>query len=232
MRVSVIIPFRTELKFLQDALNSLEAQTCKDFEAVVVCAGSSDQDIEFVKNYQCSFPIQVVVLPEAKGVGHARNKGIEAAKGEYILFLDCDDYLEDIAIEWLLERVQGHDIVMARKKNTRLGRIAFLEKREKARLEGKEEEPENETSEEGEDGTPEQEDHMIPEVHEHDAEWIKCFSDMVRANFNLTGISILGIMMRRQYILDHQIRFREEMYYNTDLTFFTALMKDTDKVIL
>ena len=104
VKISVIIPLKNEVKFLQDCLDSLEDQTCKDFEAIIVCAGSKAEDVEAVKSREVSFPVKVVVMEGDVNVAMARNEGIRNSQGEFVFFLDCDDYLEDIAFEWLLER--------------------------------------------------------------------------------------------------------------------------------
>ena len=135
VKISVIIPLKNEVKFLQDCLDSLEDQTCKDFEAIIVCAGSKAEDVEAVKSREVSFPVKVVVMEGDVNVAMARNEGIRNSQGEFVFFLDCDDYLEDIAFEWLLERAADHDVVLGRKKTTWFGRKTFLDKREKARQE-------------------------------------------------------------------------------------------------
>ena len=165
VKISVIIPLKNEVKFLQDCLDSLEDQTCKDFEAIIVCAGSKAEDVEAVKSREVSFPVKVVVMEGDVNVAMARNEGIRNSQGEFVFFLDCDDYLEDIAFEWLLERAADHDVVLGRKKTTWFGRKTFLDKREKARQE-KQELLEQENSEEEEDGAAsgaDKDERIIPE---------------------------------------------------------------------
>lgn len=75
VKISVIIPLKNEVKFLQDCLDSLEDQTCKDFEAIIVCAGSKAEDVEAVKSREVSFPVKVVVMEGDVNVAMARNEG-------------------------------------------------------------------------------------------------------------------------------------------------------------
>lgn len=233
VKISVIIPLKNEVKFLQDCLDSLEDQTCKDFEAIIVCAGSKAEDVEAVKSREVSFPVKVVVMEGDVNVAMARNEGIRNSQGEFVFFLDCDDYLEDIAFEWLLERAADHDVVLGRKKTTWFGRKTFLDKREKARQE-KQELLEQENSEEEEDGAAsgaDKDERIIPEIRESDEEWIKAFDHVVRSNFMITGVSALGILIRRSYLEEHDIYFDESYIYNADLPFFTKMMRYTDQVI-
>ena len=96
VKISVIIPLKNEVKFLQDCLDSLEDQTCKDFEAIIVCAGSKAEDVEAVKSREVSFPVKVVVMEGDVNVAMARNEGIRNSQGEFVFFLDCDDYLKTL----------------------------------------------------------------------------------------------------------------------------------------
>lgn len=87
--ISVIIPVYNRLDTLRDAIESLLMQTFKPLEIIVVNDGSSFDYISHLKNY--SAHISIINIKENKGVSYARNRGIEAAKGKYIAFLDSDD---------------------------------------------------------------------------------------------------------------------------------------------
>ena len=230
MKISVIIPFHNEIKYIQDCFDSLDAQTCKDFEAIVVCANSSPEDIATIQNRKTEYPVKVLVLEGDCNVAKARNKGLEESEGEFVYFLDCDDYLEDMTFEFLLERADGHDVIHGRKKTTWLGRKALLDKREKQRMEqaGAQEEMQDE---EENDDLSDKDDRIIPEVREIDEEWIKLFDRIVRSGFMITGVSALSVLIRRDYLVKNDIKFDEHYIYNTDLTFITKLMKYTEDVI-
>lgn len=94
-KYSVIVPVYNVEKYLAKCIDSLLKQTFENFEIVIVDDGSTDQSPvlcdEFAKNY----PEQVRVIHQKnKGLGGARNTGIDHAKGEYLLFIDSDDYVE------------------------------------------------------------------------------------------------------------------------------------------
>lgn len=97
-RVSVIIPTYNRSKLLANAIDSVLDQTFDDLEIIVVDDGSTDETSEVVKGYGDKVNYKYL---ENKGMGgsYARNRGIEAASGEYIAFLDSDDF-------WLPEKLE------------------------------------------------------------------------------------------------------------------------------
>lgn len=89
-RVSVIIPAYNAAPFIQETLNSVFAQTFKDFEVIVINDGSPDSE-EFERAIQPYRGRIVYLKQENRGPSAARNAGIRQARGEYIAFLDSDD---------------------------------------------------------------------------------------------------------------------------------------------
>jgi glycosyltransferase involved in cell wall biosynthesis len=96
---------------LPETLASLERQTFRDFEAVVVDDASGDGTAALVADLAVRDPrFRLVRLPERAGVGGARNTGLAAARGEWVLFLDADDWLLPEHIEGLISAVaEGAD---------------------------------------------------------------------------------------------------------------------------
>ncbi|AQQ54221.1 glycosyltransferase family 2 protein [Planococcus lenghuensis] len=95
--ISVIIPVYNREVIVKTALDSLVSQTFKDFEAVIIDDGSTDQTAETIASYNCSnFRY---IYQENVGVAAARNKGIAEAKGDFVCFLDSDDYYEPAFLE-------------------------------------------------------------------------------------------------------------------------------------
>lgn len=90
-RASVIIPVYNAEKTIGDALESVAAQTCADYEIIVVNDGSTDQSEGLIKKYMRP-PLNITYVEQInKGAAAARNAGIRIAKGELIAFLDADD---------------------------------------------------------------------------------------------------------------------------------------------
>ena len=91
-KVSIIIPTYNSEKYLEKCLNSAFNQTEKDIEVILINDGSKDNSKDIIKKFNDKR--LVYIEKENEGIGKTRNLGIEKAKGEYLAFLDSDDYLE------------------------------------------------------------------------------------------------------------------------------------------
>ncbi len=113
INISVIIPVYNVEKYLPQCLDSVLQQDFDSYEIIAVNDGSTDSCGEILKEYASKYNRIVVVGQENKGLGGARNTGIEKAVGEYLLFLDSDDSLKPGTLSGLYnEAVQsGADIV-------------------------------------------------------------------------------------------------------------------------
>ena len=112
MKLSVIVPVYNVAPYLRECLDSLIAQTFRDWEAVCVDDGSTDASGGILDEYAGKDARIVVVHQQNRGVSAARNRAIEMARGEWLGFLDADD---SIAPDWfermLRHAVDGVDIV-------------------------------------------------------------------------------------------------------------------------
>ena len=93
-KVSIIIPVYNSEKYLDQCLKSATNQTLKEIEIICVNDGSKDSSLDILKKYQEQDPRIVIIDKENAGVSAARNDGMNAARGEYIEFLDSDDYID------------------------------------------------------------------------------------------------------------------------------------------
>lgn len=107
-RFSIIVPMHNSEEFIVNALNSVKNQRFKDYECIVIEDHSNDKSKELVLSYISNNPdsnIHLYETPEGKwGPGTARNIGLDNAKGEYVVFLDSDDELND---EYSLENISN-----------------------------------------------------------------------------------------------------------------------------
>jgi CDP-glycerol glycerophosphotransferase len=101
-RISVVVPIYDVEEYLDECLRSLAGQTFADFEAVMVDDGSTDGSAAIAERFAGADPRFRLVRQPNGGLSRARNTGIEAARGEYLAFLDSDDVLPPDAYERLL----------------------------------------------------------------------------------------------------------------------------------
>lgn len=115
MRLSVIVPVYNTERFLPACVDSILAQTMDDLELILVNDGSPDDSARIIADYvrRCPDKVSSISLVNG-GQGRARNFGIDAAKGEFLSFIDSDDYLEPNAFELMLAAADEHgaDIVV------------------------------------------------------------------------------------------------------------------------
>lgn len=98
-RFSVIVPLYNKALYVKKALESIYAQTYKDFECIVVDDGSTDGSLDVVRSSDTGDCKLEIVSQANAGVAAARNKGVDASKGEYVCFLDADDWWEPTFLE-------------------------------------------------------------------------------------------------------------------------------------
>ncbi len=97
---SIIIPVYRVEEYLEKCVDSILAQTCQDFELLLIDDGSPDGSGAICDRYAASHPNQVRALHQPNGgAGAARNRGIELAQGDYLLFVDGDDWLAPNLLE-------------------------------------------------------------------------------------------------------------------------------------
>lgn len=108
-KVSIIIPvYNVKPCYINDAINSALNQTHKNIEIIVVNDGSTDDEtLDFLKTIDN--PLIKIINQENKGLGGARNTGIENATGEYIGFLDSDDWVDTNFYEVLLNLCENNN---------------------------------------------------------------------------------------------------------------------------
>lgn len=91
--ISIIIPVYNEEKYLSQCLKSIQNQSYQNFEALMIDDGSSDSSLQICKKVELEDQRFRTYSQENAGIGMARNRGLDCAKGEYICFIDADDYV-------------------------------------------------------------------------------------------------------------------------------------------
>ena len=92
--VSVIIPVYNVEAYVERCIESVAAQTCADFEALLVDDGSPDGSGAILERWARRDPRFRVLHKENGGLSSARNAGMDAARGDYLLFVDADDWID------------------------------------------------------------------------------------------------------------------------------------------
>ena len=111
MKFSIIIPVYNVELYLGDCLESVVKQTYSDYEVICVNDGSIDGSLKILEEFQKKYlQIKIISQPN-KGLSGARNTGIYAAKGDYLFFLDSDDWIEPTTFEILATKQNGEDLL-------------------------------------------------------------------------------------------------------------------------
>ncbi len=112
VKVSIIIPVHNTSQYLDRCFQSCLSQTLEEIEIIAVDDCSTDDSAQVIKRYQAQYPekFKGVFLPENIRQGGARNVGIKQAKGEYLAFVDSDDFIKEDMCRALYEYADGADL--------------------------------------------------------------------------------------------------------------------------
>lgn len=108
-KISVIIPVYNSEKHLRDCLDSVVNQTLKEIEIICVDDGSSDDSMQILTEYADRDSRIKVLQQKNAGAGAARNRGLKQATGEYLSFLDSDDFFEKNMLELAYKKAKEDD---------------------------------------------------------------------------------------------------------------------------
>ena len=106
---SIGIPAYNTAKWIGACIDSIFAQNFSDFELICVDDGSSDDSLKVLQQYAEKDSRITVIHQENMGLGGARNSGMEIARGEYLYFIDSDDYIPDGAVSTILEAIDKYN---------------------------------------------------------------------------------------------------------------------------
>ena len=111
IKISVIIPVYNVEKYIRQCLESVVSQSLKEIEIICINDGSTDNSLKILQEFSQKDKRITVIDKKNEGASIARNIGIEKSQGEYIYFIDSDDWIEIDAIEMLYKKCNGEDIV-------------------------------------------------------------------------------------------------------------------------
>lgn len=133
MRFSVVIPLYNKAPYVAKAIQSVLSQTFTDYELVIVDDGSKDNSAEIAEKVIAGYANCRLIKQENAGVSMARNNGVAASQGDYLCFLDADDWWEPTLLEEMSKLIEefpeagiygtNYTIVNETKHKTRIAKI-------------------------------------------------------------------------------------------------------------
>ena len=111
IKYSFIVPVYNTEKYLDKCLDSLVKQTLKDFEIIIVNDGSTDNSIQIINKYQEKYSNIKLINQNNQGLSMARNNGVKKSEGEYLIFIDSDDYVELDLLKQIDKNIEEADIL-------------------------------------------------------------------------------------------------------------------------
>lgn len=111
MKFSIVVPVYNVEQYLDDCLKSLQEQAFADHEIICVNDGSTDHSREILSEWETRIPQLKIIDRKNGGLSAARNTGLAAASGDYIIFVDSDDWVESTMLSRLDEEANGEDMI-------------------------------------------------------------------------------------------------------------------------
>ena len=110
--ISIVIPIYNAEKYLEECLNSIKSQTYKNFEVIMVNDGSKDDSETICMNFLRSDSRFRYLKKANGGVSSARNLGLDNVKGDYITFIDADDWIDENHLELLINSIKKSILIL------------------------------------------------------------------------------------------------------------------------
>ncbi len=197
--VSIIVTHKKGINYLRDCFESIADQQFSDYETILVIDGDEDDLTSLIDEFKNQINLKAYKLEGKHGVSAARNLGMDKATGEYIYFLDNDDYLHGETIAKLVDAMTPEDdLAYGNIDHTWFQRKAFNEEQQ------------------GKDEDNDEEEIIYP--------FDEIFEYRYKRYQRLKAITVLNALYRKSFIDKYQIRFDEEQLYYADAPFFTKVL--------
>lgn len=213
MKISVIIPFSHYPHYLKECLESLKTSAFQDFETLLVVDKEHDCIDDVIKEYS----FVRVIESQVHGCAACRNIGMQYAMGEYIYFLDADDYVLENTLGLLAVHAHGEDIVYGAISNTWNNKANYLEKIANQEIDPEDLEEKQRLHEEKVDAyrlkNPDESEHRLQSVYY-----------LLRVKKGIRSITALGILFKTTFIRQNGFTFDENYRYYSDMTFLCPVL--------
>lgn len=213
MKISVIIPFSHYPHYLKECLESLKTSAFQDFETLLVVDKEHDCIDDVIKEYS----FVRVIESQVHGCAACRNVGMQYAMGEYIYFLDADDYVLENTLGLLAVHAHGEDIVYGAISNTWNNKANYLEKIANQEIDPEDLEEKQRLHEEKVDAyrlkNPDEREHRLQSVYY-----------LLRVKKGIRSITALGILFKTTFIRQNGFTFDENYRYYSDMTFLCPVL--------
>lgn len=219
MKISVIIPFDCYENYLKDCLDSLENQTFKDFEALLITNADTYLDQSMLDGYTLN--LRVIPADASSSTAVKRNIGLNNATGEYVYFLDADDYIAPDALERLAAVSHDVDLISGIRKHTWFKKDVF-------EAMGNQKNDELDLKDKDHDQLELVYDKMYNENNKDEEKT----DVLVQSRNTLNDISVLNILIKKSLIDKIDLRFNEEFEYYSDVPFVISLVKEAKSFVL
>ena len=208
-KISVIIPIYNAEKYLDRCINSILKQSVSNFQVVLINDGSTDISLSICYKYAKRHNNIVVFSKTNGGVSSARNKGIELAEGEYLGFVDPDDWVhEDMYFDlYNIAKENNTNIVLCNYINKHIERDELITDFENSVIEDKKFIIKS----------------LIPGM---------ISPDSLNSNTNAIKGSVWRMLVKRQFIENKNIRFNEGIPLMEDLLFLISALLNVEKISL
>lgn len=219
MKISVIIPFDCYENYLKDCLDSLENQTFKDFEALLIANADTYLDQSMLDGYTLN--LRVIPADVSSSTAVKRNIGLNNATGEYVYFLDADDYIAPDALERLAAVSYDVELISGIRKHTWFKKDVF-------EAMGNQKNDELDLKDKDHDQLELVYDKMYNENNKDEEKT----DVLVQSRNTLNDISVLNILIKKSLIDKIDLRFNEEFEYYSDVPFVISLVKEAKSFVL
>lgn len=127
IKVSIIVPIYNSEKYLSKCIDSIIKQKYKNIEILLIDDGSNDKSYEICKEYLKKDKRIKVFSQKNSGPSSARNLGLDKASGEYIIFVDSDDYIESDFISTMMKQNDNYDVIISNYNIVSNNKVKFLD---------------------------------------------------------------------------------------------------------